>query len=113
MRSARNTDGVRDVRDQLRVSAQAAAPQTGIRGTTGRQIVAGIQDPWITTRIQSKYFLDPEVKGHRIDVDTRNGVVTLTGNVASDARRDLAERIARETDGVEQVVNRLTVATER
>jgi osmotically-inducible protein OsmY len=106
---ARNTDGVRDVRDQLRVDAEASRAQGDIRGTTGRQIVAGIQDPWITTKIQSKYFLDADVKGHRIDVETQNGVVTLTGTVTSDARRDLAERIARETDGVNEVVNRLTV----
>lgn len=110
---ARNTDGVREVRDQLRISARTDAPQPDVRGTTGRQIVAGIEDPWITTKIQSKYFLDPDVKGHRIDVDTSNGVVTLTGNVGSSSRKELAERIARETDGVVRVVNRLAVAPER
>lgn len=109
---ARNTDGVRSVRDELRLGGGASS-QTQTRGTAGTRIVAGVQDPWITTKIQSKYFLDPDVKGHRIDVDTRNGVVTLTGNVASETRKDLAEEIARETDGVARVMNRLTVMTER
>jgi osmotically-inducible protein OsmY len=104
---ARNTDGVRDVRDDLRVGVDAPNEP---RGTSGRGILAGATDPWITTKIQSKYFLDADVKGHRIDVDTRDGVVTLSGTVASTTRRELAEQIARDTDGVTRVINRLTVA---
>jgi osmotically-inducible protein OsmY len=111
---ARNTDGVRDVRDQLRMAEQASSRrQPEARGTAGRDIVAGIQDGWITTKIQSQYFLDPDVKGYRIDVDARKGVVTLSGTVASAARRELAEQIARETQGVTRVINRLTVEAER
>lgn len=107
MAIARNTDGVRDVRDELKVSVEA---QSEPRGTSGSGIVAGATDLWMTTKIQSKYFLDSEVKGHRIDVDTRNGVVTLSGTVASAARREAAEQIARDTNGVTRVVNRLMVA---
>ena len=103
---ARNTDGVRDVRDELQVGT--AQDQT--RGTSGPGVVAGVSDPWITTKIQSKFFLDSDVKGHRIDVDTRNGVVTLSGTVASAERRLMAEQIARDTDGVARVLNRLMVA---
>jgi osmotically-inducible protein OsmY len=106
---ARNTDGVREVRDQLRVAADT---QNDRRGTSASGALAGFTDPWITTKIQSKYFLDSEVKGHRIDVDTRNGVVTLTGTVASEMRRQLAEQIARDTSGVTRVINRLTVAAQ-
>ena len=109
---AQNTDGVRSVRDELRLGGGAGSPEAGSRGTAGTRIVTGVQDPWITTKIQSQYFLDSDVKGHRIDVDTRSGVVTLTGNVASETRKDLAEQIARETDGVTRVVNRLTVTPE-
>jgi osmotically-inducible protein OsmY len=107
---ARNTDGVRDVRDDLRVGGDASE-QTGARPTSGPGIVAGIEDPWITIKIQSKYFLDADVKGHDIDVDTRDGVVTLTGTVGSMSQRQLAEQIARDTDGVSRVVNRLNVSS--
>jgi osmotically-inducible protein OsmY len=103
---ARNTDGVRDVRDDLRVGGDESE-STEARATSGPGIVAGIEDPWITIKIQSKYFLDADVKGHDIDVDTRDGVVTLTGTVGSANERQLAEQIARETDGVNRVVNRL------
>jgi hyperosmotically inducible protein len=60
-------------------------------------------------KVQSQYFLDPEIKGHQIDVDTNNGVVMLKGTVASDALKQQAERIARDTEGVARVVNQLTV----
>jgi osmotically-inducible protein OsmY len=104
---ARNTDGVRTVEDQLRV-AQSDAPGDA-RGTSGTGVAAAIEDSWITTRLQAKYFLEDEIKGRNIDVDTRNGVVTLTGTVNSPAERALAEQLARDTDGVARVTNRLTV----
>ena len=43
----------------------------------------------------------------RIDVDTKNGVVTLNGAVGTPAARDMAMNLARETDGVTRVVNNL------
>jgi osmotically-inducible protein OsmY len=117
---ARNTEGVRDVRDQLMVQADtepagatagrqpAPASQPGDRevGTAGTSVV---EDAWITTKIQSQYFLDPLVKGHEINVDTMNGVVTLAGSVESDQHKQMAEQIARETEGVRRVDNRLTI----
>jgi osmotically-inducible protein OsmY len=103
---ARSTDGVREVIDKLRVDP---AVRTGDRA----EQIPGVQplprpDPWVTMKIQSQYFLDPAVKGHKIDVTTREGVVTLTGNVESEALKRQAERIAADTEGVTRVVNRLT-----
>jgi hyperosmotically inducible protein len=43
-------------------------------------------------------------------VDTRQGNVTLTGQVASEAERQLAVRIARDTEGVREVTNELKVS---
>jgi osmotically-inducible protein OsmY len=72
-----------------------------------------IQAPagWITTKIQAKYFLDADVKVHRIDVDIRNGVVTLKGRVDNAQQKQEAEQIARETEGVLRVENQLNVAS--
>jgi osmotically-inducible protein OsmY len=107
---ARNTDGVREVTDQLQVR-----PSESARGTTGslegaaREGGAAANDTWITTKIQSKYFLDNDVKGHEINVDSRNGVVTLKGTVESEAQKQMAAQIAQETGGVSRVVNELRV----
>ena len=43
--------------------------------------------------------------------DSRDGVVTLKGSVASKLEHDRAEQLARDTDGVQQVVNNLMVDT--
>jgi hypothetical protein len=63
----------------------------------------------ITARIKSKMALDEIVEAADIDVDTANGLVTLTGTVASTAERDRALQLARETSGVTSVVDRLTI----
>ena len=60
--------------------------------------------------MKAKLLADSMVSGLRIDVDTENGVVTLTGNVKSKAEADRAVMIARKTDGVTRVVNNLKVA---
>jgi osmotically-inducible protein OsmY len=102
---ARNTEGIREVTNELRVDASTGDRPLDAVPTLSRP------DPWITMKIQSKYFLDPEVKGYRIDVDTREGLVTLTGEVASEALKKEAEQIARETEGVRKVVNQLKVGS--
>ena len=108
---ARNTDGVREVKDQLKVDpALAVSGGTSVREQAERT-AARIERPdiWVTTKIQSKYFLDSDVKGHQINVDTKDGVVTLQGYVDNAAQKEAAEQIAKETEGVKTVVNRLTV----
>jgi osmotically-inducible protein OsmY len=107
---ARNTDGVQSVTDQLRlVPATDDGPEA--ERTDARRTPADVvDDTWLTTKIQSKYFLEDDVKARDIDVTTRDGVVTLSGAVESDAARRTAEAIAEETDGVTRVVNRLRIA---
>lgn len=46
----------------------------------------------------------------KIDVDTRDGVVTLTGQVASAVAKEHAIAIAQLTEGVRRVEDRLTVS---
>jgi hyperosmotically inducible protein len=53
--------------------------------------------------------LDDSVRARTIDVSTTDGVVTLAGTVRSAAEHDRAVRLARETNGVKQVVDRLNV----
>lgn len=46
---------------------------------------------------------------HAIDIEVRQGAVTLDGTVASDAARRTVEEIATNTEGVEQVQSNLRV----
>jgi hyperosmotically inducible protein len=63
----------------------------------------------LTGKIKTKMTLDDTIKGSSINVDTADGVVTLTGTVASEAQRTRALQLARETAGVKSVVDRLAV----
>ena len=105
VQTARNTDGVVQLNDQLTIGPVAESAASDAVGTAG----AVIDDARITGTIQSKYFLDDQVKGRRIDVDTRSGVVTLRGEVASEAERAQALTLARATDGVARVEDSLTI----
>src|SRR5262245_43900368 len=69
-------------------------------------------DSAITSSVKSKLATDPETSAVRIDVDTSNGVVTLSGAVPTAAEKAEAERVARNTEGVRQVVNNVTVERE-
>jgi osmotically-inducible protein OsmY len=115
---ARNTSGVRDVTDRLTIDKTAdpsltESARSGMQGAErqAERAIAEVERPdaWLTTKVQAKYFLDADVKGHQIDVDTRSGVVTLTGSVETAQQKTEAEEIARETEGVKRVVNQLTV----
>jgi len=63
----------------------------------------------ITAKIKSKMALDDAIRARTIDVDTEDGVVTLMGTVGSEAERARAVRLAKETDDVRSVVDRLRV----
>ena len=91
-------------------SARAAGAAVGERVAEGANEAQRLAaNAAITTRIKSKMALDEIVEAANIDVDTSNGVVTLTGPVASAEERERALRLARETEGVSSVVDRLDV----
>ena len=63
----------------------------------------------LTAKIKSKMALDDSIKARDIDVDTAGGVVRLNGTVESQAQRERALQLARETDGVASVVDDLKI----
>ena len=66
-------------------------------------------DAAITSAVKTKFLADTQVGGLKIDVDTKGGVVTLTGTVKSAAEKAEAIRLAKTTKGVKSVVDKLTV----
>ena len=66
-------------------------------------------DAGITTAVKSKLAADDTVKAYKVDVDTHNKVVTLSGEVDTQAQRTHAVMIARNTDGVADVIDELRV----
>ena len=86
--------------------AQTAAQEAK---TAANKTGNAITDSWITMKVHSQFVPDDALEGSDIDVDTKNGVVTLNGTVASAAGRTRAVAIAKATDGVSNVVDRLRV----
>jgi hyperosmotically inducible periplasmic protein len=66
-------------------------------------------DAGITSAVKSKMAADATVKASEINVDTHNHVVTLNGTVGSQAERERAVMIARNTKGVNSVIDDLRV----
>jgi len=60
-------------------------------------------DTWITTKVKTALLADTDVAGLDIDVDTVNGVVTLSGRVDQQSQIEQATRIARDIEGVTEV----------
>lgn len=94
-----DTERAREVGAQVGEKTAAAADQAR----------RALNEGSLTAKIKAKMALDDTVKALDIDVDTHGSVVTLSGVVATGAQHQRALQLARETDGVTQVVDRLRV----
>ena len=79
------------------------------QSTTGRTLGENIDDSGITAAVKAKLAAEKLSTLTRIDVDTNQGVVALTGTVQTEALKVRAEQIARQVKGVRDVVNNLRI----
>ena len=96
---------------------QSRARQAGAE--VGEKVAVGVNEAEraltnasLTAKIKSKMALDDTVEARNIDVDTSGSVVTLSGVVRSSAERARALQLARETEGVTSVVDRLEIRSQ-
>lgn len=87
--------------------ASIGAAASNAAGTVGERI----DDGQITARINAGLAADSELSAVRIDVDTSDGVVTLTGPVPNAAVKERAGEIAKAVTEVKSVKNQLTVSS--
>lgn len=91
-------------------SAREAGAKIGETVATGAAKAEQVlSEGALTAKIKSKMALDDTVRALSIDVDTRGTVVTLSGTVTSEAVRTKALQLARDTEGVTAVNDRLVV----
>ena len=93
------------------MSATANAVDKAASATERGMAKAGeaMGDAAITGKVKTALIADPDVKALKIDVDTKDNVVTLNGSVDTKAKADKAVTIAKGIEGVKSVENRLTV----
>ncbi len=84
--------------------------------TTGCAVVRGqesagayVDDTSVTTAVKAKFVEDKTVDAAAIKVETLNGTVQLSGFAKSNAEKAQAEYLARNTKGVRQVQNNISV----
>lgn len=68
-----------------------------------------VTDDGISDQVRIKLASDPIVKGGALTVDCKQGVVTITGDVATQKQKDKATVLAKKIKGVKQVVNNITI----
>ncbi len=69
-----------------------------------------VSDDFIVDTCAQKLAADQVVKGGAIEVDVKDGVVTLKGKVEEDKQKNKAEKIAKKVSGVKSVVNDIKIA---
>lgn len=105
--AARSFAGVTNVNNRLSVSSPsvaAAATNTGEAAkATGDAAAQAMSDTWITTKVKSVLLADSEAKGLEVNVDTKDGVVSLEGELPTQAAIDHVEALAGDVEGVKRV----------
>lgn len=89
---------------------EAAAENAGnaVR-QAGSSAMEMVDDATITAHVSAGLAKDPALSALKIDVDTRNGIVTLNGPAPTQDAKDRATSIAQGVKGVSSVVNHLTI----
>jgi len=107
---AKGVDGVVSVKNDLKVDAKAAdEAAANARKADHRDFGSWVSDATMTARVKSRLIGSDNVHALKIDVDTKDHVVTLSGRVTSTAEKALAEQIAHNTGDVKTVHNNLVV----
>jgi hyperosmotically inducible periplasmic protein len=100
---AKGVKGVKEVNNKLNISPEAQ------RDTERSSFLHYVEDANITARVKSRLLLDSNTHGLKMHVTTKNGVVFLEGKVDSEIEADLARQIVRNTKGVIDIEDNLTI----
>jgi osmotically-inducible protein OsmY len=76
---------------------------------SAREVIRDVSDAGITAQVKAAFALSKRISAYEIGVETKGGVVTLTGQAPSEVDRELAGDVAKDTTGVKQVDNQIRV----
>src|SRR4030095_10856743 len=72
-------------------------------------VIRDVSDAGITAQVKAAFALSKRISAYEVGVETKSGVVTLTGQAPSEIDRELAGNVARDTTGVKQGDNQIRV----
>jgi hyperosmotically inducible protein len=114
LEDARSVQGVRRVASEIEspdtladeeIYAESPEGSAGERSGIGQ----AASDTWITTKAKVRLMAEPGLMPTSINVDTRNGIVTLFGTVGTQDVKEKAEAQIKQVQGVQRVENELQV----
>jgi osmotically-inducible protein OsmY len=91
------------------------ADLAGVKAVDNRITVAGTpppenSDPWLATKVRTALLFQRNVDLSRLQVQVKDGEVTLAGEAGSPAQKELTEEVAKSVEGVRSVTNHIKVA---
>jgi len=98
---AEDIEGVTGVNNEMTI-AQAGSADAETIGEV-------IDDASITAQVELALAWNGSTSALRTETETRDGVVTLTGEAANQAEKDLVSKLTRDITGVKSVNNNMTV----
>jgi hyperosmotically inducible periplasmic protein len=102
---AKEIDGVKSVKNEIVVQAPLAPTGEAKPETMGEKI----DDTSITTQVKYALLSNKATSALKTKVSTNEGIVTLSGDVASDAEKSLVIKLTQDVRGVKSVTNNLVV----
>lgn len=89
----------------------------GVKSVDNRLEVKGSSptansDAWLHDKVKATLLFHRSVSAGRTEVLVKDGVVTLRGNAASTAQKDLTTEYSKDVEGVKDVLNEMNVAPE-
>lgn len=98
---AKDVDGVKDVKNEM------VLPKTAKK--TARTAGDKMDDASVTALVKMTLLYHRSTSALNTKVETKRGVVTLSGKAANAAEKDLATKIVNDVKGVKSVNNRMIV----
>lgn len=98
---AKDIKGVKDVKNELTIAKE---PQKSAQ-TMGEKI----DDASITAQIKMALLSHHSTSAFKTGVETADGVVTLSGKTSSAAAKDMVGKVANDVNGVNKVINNMTI----
>jgi osmotically-inducible protein OsmY len=110
---AKGLDGVVEVKNDIKLDRASAEKTMAERQSAEtRDFGSWVDDATTTAMVKSKLIGNSNIAAGKINVDTRDDIVTLSGRVASSKEKELAEQLAANVSDVEDVKNNLVVDAE-
>ena len=97
------------------LAQETVAGLPGVKSVDNRLEVKGAapaanSDAWLMTKVKTTLLFHRSVSAGKTEVDVKDGIVTLRGDAASQAQKELTTEYAKDVEGVKDVKNEMAVS---